>query len=211
MDRHGDDAAENRAVHWDQHIASARVATNQQAGVISTNMHQTKIGFDDRDFDELYAGKNTEKVWVDFSKGTTNVVNHDPHHTPNMNFNAHKMYFMLPPASVMQPSNVLLFELVFLSGKDPSKDVVYGWGALPIVSGDFNINTGKFKVPLVYGSIDFASNKFKDLEQKYIRNVDEWLCNLYIDVRRIELFDFRQHEEKVEFLIPKKLQRLLIQ
>jgi len=122
-----------------------------------------------------------------------------------MNFNAHKMYFMLPPQSVMQPSNVLLFELVYLSGKDPSKDIVYGWGALPIVSGDFSINTGKFKVPLIYGNIDFSANKFKDLEQKYIRNVDEWLCNLYIDVRRIELFDFRQHEEKVEFLIPKKL------
>lgn len=54
-----------------------------------------------------------------------------------------------------------------------------------------------------------SSNKFKDLEQKYIRNVDEWLCNLYIDVRKIELFDFRQHEEKIEFVIPKKLMRRL--
>ena len=41
-----------------------------------------------------------------------------------------------------------------------------------------------------------------------MRNVDEWLCNLYIDVKKIELFDFRQHEEKIEFVVPKKLQRL---
>lgn len=47
------------------------------------------------------------------------------------------MYFMLPPVSRLQPSNVVLFELVFLSGKDPSKDVVVGWGALPIVNGEF--------------------------------------------------------------------------
>jgi hypothetical protein len=128
-----------------------------------------------------------------------------------MLFHGHKMYFMLPPESKLQPSNVILFELVYLSGKDPSKDQVVGWGALPVVNGEFKINTGKFKVPLIYGSIDFDSNKFKDLEQKYIRNVDEWLCNLYIDVRRIELFDFRQHEEKIEFVVPKKLQRLLAQ
>jgi len=58
----------------------------------------------------------------------------------------------------------LLFELVYLSGKDPSRDLVVGWGALPAVNGEFKINTGKFKVPLIYGDIDFSSNKFKDLE-----------------------------------------------
>jgi hypothetical protein len=44
-----------------------------------------------------------------------------------------------------------------------------------------------------------------------MRNIDEWLCNLYIDVKKIELFDFRQHEELIEFVVPKKLQRLLEQ
>ena len=78
-----------------------------------------------------------------------------------------------------------MFELVYISGKDPSKDSTVGWGALPIVNGDFLINTGKFKVPMIYGDVDFSSNKFKDLEQKYIRNVDEWLCNLYNEVRKI--------------------------
>lgn len=37
-----------------------------------------------------------------------------------------------------------------------------------------------------------------------MRNIDEWLCNLYIEVKKIELFDFRFHEEKIEFLVPKK-------
>jgi hypothetical protein len=35
---------------------------------------------------------------------------------------------------------------------------------LPIVNGNFLINTGKFKVPMIYGDVDFSSNKFKDLE-----------------------------------------------
>lgn len=52
-------------------------------------------------------------------------------------------------------------------------------------------------MPLLYGGIDFSTNKFKDVEQKYMRNIDEWLCNLYIEVKKIELFDFRDHEEKI--------------
>lgn len=33
---------------------------------------------------------------------------------------------------------------------------------------------------MLYGPIDFDTNKFKDIEKKYMKNVDEWLCNLYI-------------------------------
>lgn len=132
-------------------------------------------------------------------------MHYNPILSTNINYGAHKLYYMLPPTSKLQPSNILLFELVYLSGKDPSRDQVMGWGALPLVNGEFDINTGKFKVPMIYGDIDFSTNKFKDLEQKYIRNVDEWLCNLYIEVKKIQLFDFRQHEEKIEFTVPKKL------
>ena len=42
-----------------------------------------------------------------------------------------------------------------------------------------------------------------------MKNIDEWLCNLYIQVKKIELFDFRYHEEKIEFLVPKKWQKAL--
>ena len=62
---------------------------------------------------------------------------------------------------------------------------------------------------MLYGKIDFDTNKFKDIEKKYMKNIDEWLCNLYIQVKKIELFDFRFHEEKIEFLVPKKWQKAL--
>lgn len=64
-------------------------------------------------------------------------------------------------------------------------------------------------MPILYGKIDFSTNKFKDIEKKYMKNIDEWLCNLYIQVKKIELFDFRFHEEKIEFLVPKKWQKEL--
>lgn len=127
-----------------------------------------------------------------------------------MDFAGHKLYYMLPPSLGLLPSNVIMFEIVYLSSKnDITKDIVVGWGAFPIVNGDFEINTGKFKVPILYGKIDFSTNKFKDIEKKYMRNIDEWLCNLYIQVKKIELFDFRYHEEKIEFLVPKKWQKAL--
>jgi hypothetical protein len=81
-----------------------------------------------------------------------------------IDYNNHKMYFMLPPCVDLSPSNVIMFELVYLSSKDTNTDMVMGWGALPIVNGDFEISTGKFKVPFLYGGIDFDTNKFKDVE-----------------------------------------------
>ena len=37
-----------------------------------------------------------------------------------------------------------------------------------------------------------------------MRNIDEWLCNLYIEVKTVELLDFRFHEERIQFLVPPK-------
>jgi hypothetical protein len=117
---------------------------------------------------------------------------------------------MLPPSSALNPANVILFEILYLSSKNTTADVCLGWGAFPIVNGDFEINTGKFKLPLLYGGIDWDTNKFKDIENKYMRNIDEWLCNLYIEVKKVELFDFRYHEEKIEFTVPKKWMKKLV-
>jgi len=91
-----------------------------------------------------------------------------------------------------------------LSSKSTTKDIISAWGAFPLVNGDFKINEGKFKLPLIQGELDFTSNKFKDIEKKYMRNIDEWLCNLYIEVKQIELFDFRRHEEKILFKLTKE-------
>lgn len=82
-----------------------------------------------------------------------------------------------------------------------------GWGAFPIVNGDFQINEGKFKVPMINGPIDYQTDAFKNIESKFRRNVDEWLCNLYIDVKKIDLVDFHQYESKICFTTKKKKKR----
>ena len=144
-------------------------------------MNRTKIQFDQQEYKELYKGQDTERVWIDFGKVTSNVLRFDPAKASNMDFAGHKLYYMLPPSLALLPSNVIIFEIVYLSSKeDITQDIVMGWGAFPIVNGEFEINTGKFKVPMLLGNIDFDTNKFKDIEKKYMKNIDEWLCNLYI-------------------------------
>lgn len=220
-----DDEADDRrkGVHWGADVADnarkegkghkvhfGNASTNPNVGLVALNMGHTKIGFDNDQFKEIYKGQDTEKVWIDFGKINSNVLRFDPRKNPNMDFNGHKLYYMLPPSLSLLPSNIIMFEIVYLSSKeDITKDIVVGWGAFPVVNGDFQINTGKFKVPILYGRIDFSTNKFKDIEKKYYRNIDEWLCNLYIQVKKIDLFDFRYHEEKIEFLVPKKWQKAL--
>ena len=88
------------------------------------------------------------------------MLRFDPAQNPNMDFGGHKLYYMLPPSLSLLPSNVIMFEIVYLSSKeDITKDIVVGWGAFPIVNGDLEINTGKFIVPILYGMIDFNTNK----------------------------------------------------
>ena len=47
-------------------------------------------------------------------------------------------------------------------------------------------------------------DSFKHIEEKYRRNVDEWLCNLYIEVRRRDLYDFAEYKSKI-LLTTKKI------
>jgi len=49
------------------------VKSGENVGFISNNLRQTKINFDLPDFQHLYKGMETEKVWIDFGKANTNV------------------------------------------------------------------------------------------------------------------------------------------
>jgi len=134
-------------------------------GLLSNALRKTKIGFDFEEFNNLYKGMETEKVWIDFGKANTNVHRYNALTSHSeLNFEGHKLYYMLPPSMDLIPSNIILFELLFLSSKSTCKDEVKAWGAFPIVNGDFEISTGKFKVPMLFGDIDFSTNKFKDIE-----------------------------------------------
>jgi hypothetical protein len=85
--------------------------------------------------------ENVEKVLIDFGKQYTKLVHFDAQpDSDEMNYDGYKMYFIVPPNLYLEPSNVILFELIWLSSQTTSTDYVMGWGAFPLVNGDFEIN-----------------------------------------------------------------------
>jgi len=54
------------------------IAKNSENTGLLTNSRKTKINFDLPDFQSLYKGVETEKVWIDFGKANTNVKEYNP-------------------------------------------------------------------------------------------------------------------------------------
>ena len=64
-------------------------------------------------------------------------------------------------------------------------------------------------MPLIKGKYDPNVDKFKDIEGKYMKNIDEWVCNLYFEMRDIKLMECIGHREHMEFPIPSEIQAFL--
>eukprot|EP00466_Bigelowiella_natans_P011148 jgi/Bigna1/132517/aug1.18_g7225 len=58
-----------------------------------------------------------------------------------------------------------------------------GWGVFPLCTEHIKIATGRFKVPLLRGAVDRTVTKYQDVEDTIKDDIDNWLCNLYFDVR----------------------------
>lgn len=53
---------------------------------------------------------------IDFSKQYTKLVEFDGEPDSNdLNFDGYKMYFIVPPNLYLEPSNVIIFELIWMS------------------------------------------------------------------------------------------------
>lgn len=97
-----------------------------------------------------------------------------------------------------ESSNILLFELVLLESATVSKDYVVGWGVFPIVNSEFAVNEGKFKCPILFGNVNVQFDKFLRIEQQMIDDLDNWLCNLYFEIEKVNLVDLQIDEKSGE-------------
>jgi len=160
-----------------------------------------------------FAGDNTMKnrmitqfkqVLLNFQKNFSSLQKFDdPLKEEELEF-SDKIYFLIPPNMTIEPSYIVMFELILLDEKVSStSDRVIAWGAYPLM------HRGKFKVPLILGKYDRSVDKFKDIEGRYIKNIDEWVCNLYFEIRDIRLAECFGHKEFMEFPIPREIQAYL--
>lgn len=125
-----------------------------------------------------------KQVMLNFQKNFSSLQNFDqPIEDEELEFE-NKVYFMIPHDHIIEPSYIIMFELILLDEKlSSTSDRVVAWGAYPLV------NRGKFKVPLIRGKYNPNVDKFKDIEGRYMKNIDEWVCNLYFELRDIKLVE----------------------
>ncbi len=72
----------------------------------------------------------------------------------------------------------------------------------------FSLIEGSFRVPLMRGLVDERLSKYEHMEQIVSNDLDQWLCNLYFDVRHLPRYMDQQKEYTVEMNFTSKLLRL---
>ena len=66
----------------------------------------------------------------------------------------------------------------------PSSDRVVAWGAFPMSYINFEIIRGRFKLPMIRGAYgEEPIEKFATVHEKIAENLDQWLGNLYFQVK----------------------------
>ena len=75
---------------------------------------------------------------------------------------------------------VLMFELYLLRGEVSPIDRVVAWGVFPVVDCEFNVISGKYKVPMARGIVNHRIQMFEKLEKYIAADVDNWLGNLWV-------------------------------
>ena len=100
---------------------------------------------------------------------------------------------------------VYTFELFLKKNVQTDAHRVIAYGTFPVCNSAFDIAQGKFKVPLIRGEIDMSMDKFTDIDALYRRNIDEWLCNLYFSVAKVNPLSAGENEYQIRMLPTDKL------
>ncbi|KAJ8374921.1 hypothetical protein SKAU_G00055010 [Synaphobranchus kaupii] len=96
-----------------------------------------------------------------------------------------KQSLVLPAPSDVVPSMVLQFRLLSFPGRRGHIGSVAAWGAFPVCDCSFDIVQGKFRTPLLRGERDPALDQFRKVEELVSSDLDNWLCNLYFQVKKL--------------------------
>ena len=95
----------------------------------------------------------------------------------------------------LESTNVLQFQLILLESDIVPKDYVVGWGVFPLLNSGFQLNEGRFKVPLLFGNVKPEFDKFKRIEKEMMADLDNWISNLYFEIEKVNLMDIKIEEE----------------
>lgn len=120
--------------------------------------------------------------------GATHILKHEGLATDyEINFNS-RTYTSFPSSDDIKPYNVLVFELARLPNPSewredqPFRPTIVGWGAMPIVDSRFEVVNGKFRLPMLRGPYKPEFGHYYALQEAITSDIENWLCNLYVDI-----------------------------
>ncbi|KAL2085468.1 hypothetical protein ACEWY4_018788 [Coilia grayii] len=122
-----------------------------------------------------------ESQWA----GTTEPVEHQGRFfDTELNINQ-SLYAVLPPPCEVLPCAVLVFRLLSLPGECSHVSAVVSWATFPICDASLCIVQGKFRTPLLRGRPNTGVDQFHKIESLLSSDLDNWLCNLYFQVKKL--------------------------
>ena len=89
----------------------------------------------------------------------------------------------VPSPDKLSSSMALGFELFLLKNRTIRFDKPVAYSYFPLINSDFQVSEGKFKTTMMKGAVDMSIEKYSDMEARYKKNIDDWLCNLYFSTK----------------------------
>jgi len=132
-------------------------------------------------------------IHIDLEKTATNYVRFNGRATDE-NLEIEDVIPVMIPAD-LETTNCLQFKLVLLQSDIVPRDYVVGWGVFPLLNSDFGLNEGKFKIPLLFGNVDPRIDKFDKMELTMMKDLDQWVSNLYFEIEKVNLMDVKDEKK----------------
>ncbi|XP_060756072.1 uncharacterized protein ofcc1 isoform X2 [Neoarius graeffei] len=99
------------------------------------------------------------------------------------------LHMVLPASCDLLPSTVLMFRLLSMPSKQCAVSAVVAWGVFPVCDCSLTLIQGRFRTPLLRGCPNSAIDQFSKIEQLLSADLDNWLCNLYFQVKKLQQKD----------------------
>lgn len=136
--------------------------------------------------------------------GVTRPVKHYGRYFDRLMRIEDSVFALCPPRRELKPSNVFVIELFRLANRsNPKDDAIVGWTALPMCLENLSIVEGKYKLPLMRGQHTTSTEHFRDMERNISHDLNNWLCNIYLEIRHLPL-DTIESKGQVDYSFIKK-------
>ncbi len=119
--------------------------------------------------------------------GTTKAVKHSGRYFDRTMKFEDSCYALCPPLGSMKPGFCFVLELFQLSSRTNREDRPVGWAALPMCNEEMSVVEGKFRIPMLRGQHSPMVSGYWQMEKAISEDLDNWLCNIYFDVRKFSL------------------------